>query len=91
MESEESTEFIWRINGFFLFLPVRIRIRIWNMDPDPQHYHLPQAKVAIHDIVALTYYLENFDKSVVNPDSLLIQVKLTKNLLFSQPELGTRH
>jgi hypothetical protein len=30
--------------------------------------------VAIHDIVALTYYLENFDKSVINPDSLLIQV-----------------
>jgi hypothetical protein len=33
-----------------------------------------QAKVAIHDIVALTYYLENFDKSILNLDSLLIQV-----------------
>jgi hypothetical protein len=36
--------------------------------------YILQAKVAIHDIVALTYYLENFDKSVINPDSLLIQV-----------------
>ena len=34
-----------------------------------------QAKLALHDVVALTYYLEHFDQTVVCPESLLIQVK----------------
>jgi hypothetical protein len=32
--------------------------------------------------VALTYYLENFDKTVINPDSLLIQVSKPKTTII---------
>ena len=30
--------------------------------------------MALHDIVALTYYLEHFDANIISPESLLVQV-----------------
>ena len=41
--------------------------------PSEKQIYIVQTKMAIHDIVALAYYLENFDRSRINPEALVIQ------------------
>ena len=40
----------------------------------PHHHICYQTKMAIHDIVATTYYLENYDRSKIN---LEVELKLS--------------
>ena len=41
--------------------------------PSEKQIYIVQTKMAIHDIVALAYYLENYDRSRINPEALVIQ------------------
>ena len=81
--SERNPDFYLKyLHGMFLESPITFlhciheaRMKKVHLLPPPneKQIYIVQTKMAIHDIVALTYYLENYDRSKVNPDALVIQ------------------
>ena len=81
--SDRNTEFYLKyLHGMFLESPITFlhciheaRMKKVHLLPPPneKQIYIVQTKMAIHDIVALTYYLENYDKSRINPEALVIQ------------------
>ncbi|XP_023335724.1 uncharacterized protein LOC111706991 [Eurytemora carolleeae] len=78
----DTDTYLKHLNGLWLESPVTFlhccheaRMRKICLLPPPNEKHICviQAKLALHDVVALTYYLEHFDQTVVCPESLLIQ------------------
>ena len=82
-ESDRNAEYYLKyLQGMFLESPITFlhcihesRMKKIHLLPPPneRQIYIVQTKMAIHDIVALAYYLENFDRSRINPEALVIQ------------------
>ena len=81
--SDRNAEYYLKyLQGMFLESPITFlhcihesRMKKIHLLPPPneKQIYIVQTKMAIHDIVALAYYLENFDRSRINPEALVIQ------------------
>ena len=81
--SDRNAEYYLKyLQGMFLESPITFlhcihesRMKKIHLLPPPneKQIYIVQTKMAIHDIVALAYYLENYDRSRINPEALVIQ------------------
>ena len=82
-DSDRNAEYYLKyLQGMFLESPITFlhcihesRMKRIHLLPPPneKQIYIVQTKMAIHDIVALAYYLENYDRSRINPEALVIQ------------------
>ena len=87
--SDRNAEFYLKyLHGMFLESPITFlhciheaRMKKVHLLPPPneKQIYIVQTKMAIHDIVALTYYLDNYDKSRINPEALVFSSQIRES------------